>query len=159
MAQIRRGFEPLSASPFRRNGRKRAVFSTHYAGRLWSAPIWISTARRRRAAALTCEPEPPRHQYYQQRQQARAIGRPRRVEAEQADEDLVISSLTVAEIRRVILEKPAEKSAGSWSVGFPAPRACKRCSPAECSPSTRRPASSGREGWPTGRRKGGHGAP
>ena len=24
---------------------KRAVFSTHYAGRLWSAPIWISTAR------------------------------------------------------------------------------------------------------------------
>jgi hypothetical protein len=41
MARIRRVFAPLSALPFRGNSRKRAVFSMHYAGRPWSAPIWI----------------------------------------------------------------------------------------------------------------------
>jgi len=45
MALIPRGFEPLSAVQFRGSSRKKAAFSTHYAGRLWSAPTWISTAR------------------------------------------------------------------------------------------------------------------
>jgi hypothetical protein len=39
--------------------------------------------------------------------------------AEQADEDLFISSLTVAEIRRGIYwRSPLERSAESWSGGF-----------------------------------------
>jgi len=54
MALIPRGFEPLSAVQFRGSSRKKAAFSRHYAGRLWSAPIWISTARWRRAAGFTC---------------------------------------------------------------------------------------------------------
>src|SRR5436309_1207627 len=33
-----------------------------------------------RTTVLTCEPEPPRHQYYQQRHHAPAIGRPGRVD-------------------------------------------------------------------------------
>ena len=64
--------------------------------------------------------------------------------AEQADEDLFISSMTVAEIRRGILEKPAGKKRRELeSFGFPAPRAPKRCSLGECFRSTRRPASFG----------------
>ena len=58
--------------------------------------------------------------------------------AGQADDDLFISSLTVAEIRRGILEKPAGRSAESWSVGFRGPKARKRCSQAEYSRSTKR---------------------
>ena len=37
MALIPRGFEPLSAVQFLGSSRKKAAFSTHYAGRLWSA--------------------------------------------------------------------------------------------------------------------------
>jgi predicted nucleic acid-binding protein len=54
--------------------------------------------------------------------------------AEQSDEDLFISSLTVAEIRCGILEKPLERSAGSRRIGFPAPRGRQRYSLAACSP-------------------------
>jgi hypothetical protein len=48
-----RVFAPRPAVPFRGNSRRTAVFSTHYAGRLWSA-------------TLTCDPETPRHHHLQQ---------------------------------------------------------------------------------------------
>jgi toxin FitB len=63
---------------------------------------------------------------------------------EQNDEDLFISSLTVAEILRGLLEKPAGKKRRRWSAGSPVPKARKRFSPAACSRSMRMPASSGR---------------
>jgi predicted phosphoribosyltransferase len=67
--------------------------------------------------------------------------------AEQADEDLFISSLTVAEIRRGVLAKPAGKKRRDlerWSVGSPAPNVRKRYSSAGFSRSMKRPPSSGR---------------
>jgi hypothetical protein len=64
--------------------------------------------------------------------------------AEQADGDLFISALTVAEILRGLLEKPAGKSGRNCSAGSPGPGVRKRCSPAGCSRSTRRLASHGR---------------
>jgi predicted nucleic acid-binding protein len=63
--------------------------------------------------------------------------------AEQADEDLFISSMTVAEIRRGILEKPAGKKRRELESWFPAPRAPKHCSLGGCFRSTRGPASFG----------------
>ena len=47
---------------------------------------------------------------------------------EQSDEDLFISALTAAEIRRGILEKPPARNAESWNAGFPVQMAPKRCS-------------------------------
>ena len=52
--------------------------------------------------------------------------------AEQSDEDLFISSLTVAEIRRGILEKPAGKKRRElerWFSGPEGPPASWMCSP------------------------------
>jgi toxin FitB len=61
--------------------------------------------------------------------------------AEQADEDLFISSMTVAEIRRGILEKPAGKKRRELERWFSGPKAHKRCSPGGCFRSTRKRAS------------------
>ena len=59
--------------------------------------------------------------------------------AEQADEDLFIASLVVAEIWFGILDAPAGKSVFSWRSGSEARRGRKPCLPAGFSPSTRRP--------------------
>ena len=64
--------------------------------------------------------------------------------AAQADGDLFISSLTIAEIRRGVLEMPSGKSARSWSGGSPAGRVLRPCLPAACSPSMRTRPSFGR---------------
>jgi len=64
--------------------------------------------------------------------------------AEQADEDLHISSLTVAEIRRGLLEKRAGKKRRELERWFSRPKGRKRCSPGACFLSTRRPALSAR---------------
>jgi len=63
--------------------------------------------------------------------------------AEQADEDLFISSLTVAEIRRGILEKPAGKKRRELEGWFSAPKAPNRSSLGGSFRSTRGPASFG----------------
>ncbi len=64
---------------------------------------------------------------------------------EQNDEDLFICSLTVAEIRRGLLEKPAGKKRRSWnSLFLRSRRDRKRCLQAACSPSTKTPVSFGR---------------
>jgi predicted nucleic acid-binding protein len=57
----------------------------------------------------------------------------------QDDEDLFINALTVAEIRRRVLEKPVGKRRDQRP-GFPDRRARRRCSPAASFPSTKRPA-------------------
>lgn len=57
--------------------------------------------------------------------------------AQQADEDLFIASLTVAEIRRGVLEKPAE-SVISSKPGFRARKGRRRSSPDACWRSMRR---------------------
>lgn len=64
--------------------------------------------------------------------------------AEQLDEDLFITSLTVAEIRRGVLEMPVGKRRDQLDACSPAPRALRRFSPAAFSRSTRMPVSSGR---------------
>ena len=64
--------------------------------------------------------------------------------AEQADEDLFISSMTVAEIRRGILEKPAGKKRKELERWFPALKAHKHCSRVGCFRSTRKRALFGR---------------
>ena len=60
--------------------------------------------------------------------------------AEQVDTDLFISALTVGEIQRGLLENPRGKSARYWKHGSPDRKDRKPCSPAACSPSTRRRA-------------------
>ena len=64
--------------------------------------------------------------------------------SEQDDEDLFIASLTVGEIRRGILEKPAGKRRDQLEAWFSAPEARRHCSLAAYCPSTRTPAWSGR---------------
>ena len=60
--------------------------------------------------------------------------------AEQPEEDLHISSLTVAEIQRGILEKPAGKRRRELEPGSRATRVHRRCSPgASCPSMTGRP--------------------
>jgi len=54
--------------------------------------------------------------------------------AGQSDEDLFITSLTVAEIRRGYWRSLPERSVRNWSAGSLAPRARKLCSPAEFFP-------------------------
>jgi predicted nucleic acid-binding protein len=63
--------------------------------------------------------------------------------AEQADQDLFIASLTIAEIRRGILEKPSGKRRDQLEVWFSGPKAHKRCLPDVSYPSTKEPRSSG----------------
>jgi hypothetical protein len=71
--------------------------------------------------------------------------------AEQVDQDLYIASLTIAEIRRGVLEKPAGKRREELEPGSPAPKG-RRCSlPAASCPSMSGPASSGRGSWRTAR--------
>ena len=55
--------------------------------------------------------------------------------AEQPEEDLHISSLTVAEIQRGILEKPAGKRRRELEPGSRATRVHRRCSPGASCPS------------------------
>ncbi len=63
---------------------------------------------------------------------------------EQADEDLFIASLTVAEIQRGVLEKPQGKKRRDLRPGFPAPRVPRPCLPAVSSRLMKRRASYGR---------------
>ena len=64
--------------------------------------------------------------------------------AEQPDESLFISSLTIAEIRRGMLEKPPGANATHSKRGSPVRRGRRPSSPAASCLSTRRPPSSGR---------------
>lgn len=64
--------------------------------------------------------------------------------AEQPDEDLFISTMTVAEIRREILEKPSGKKRRELERWFSGPEGRKRCSPAACLRSMKGPAWFGR---------------
>jgi toxin FitB len=64
--------------------------------------------------------------------------------ADRADEDLFISSLTVAEILRGILGRPAGKKRWELERWFYAARVLRRFLPAGCSRLMRRPASYGR---------------
>ena len=47
--------------------------------------------------------------------------------AEQVDENLFISTLTIAEIQRVILEKPAGRKRMNWKHGSPARKVRRHC--------------------------------
>ena len=59
--------------------------------------------------------------------------------ADQNDDDLYIASLTVAKIRRSILEKPVGKRRNDLEDWFGGPRVRRRCSPAAFCPSTSPP--------------------
>jgi toxin FitB len=59
--------------------------------------------------------------------------------AEQNDDDLFISSLTVAEIRRGVLEKPVGKRRDQLEACLAGRQDRRHCSPAACSRSTRQP--------------------
>jgi toxin FitB len=59
--------------------------------------------------------------------------------ADQMDEDLFIASLTLAEIRRGILEKSKgkERNEGNWRAGSLVPKGRESCSRGACAHSTR----------------------
>ncbi len=61
----------------------------------------------------------------------------------QADADLYLSALTVAEIRRGILDLPVGAGGMGWTRGSRVPRARRPCSPAGSYPSTPRRDSPG----------------
>ena len=63
--------------------------------------------------------------------------------AEQLDEDLCIASLTLADIRRGILEKAAGKRRDELETWFRAQKALRPCSPAALCRSMKRRASFG----------------
>ena len=63
----------------------------------------------------------------------------------QKDDDLFIASLTVAEIRRGILEKPKGKKRSTLKLGSLARKGRRRCSLAASYRSTRKLASCGRD--------------
>lgn len=69
--------------------------------------------------------------------------------AEQADETLYISALTVAEIRRGVLEKPPGRKRDQLERGSQAQRDRRHCLPVACCHLTRRQVSSGRASWRT----------
>ena len=59
--------------------------------------------------------------------------------AEQIDENLFVASLTVAEIRRGILEKPAGRKREQLDAWFSGRKVPRRCLPAACCHSTKGP--------------------
>lgn len=69
---------------------------------------------------------------------------------EQRAEDLFIASLTIAEIRRSILEKPRGKKRDALDAWFAGPEGRKRCLPVVSCPSTIEPVWSGRGSWRMG---------
>lgn len=58
--------------------------------------------------------------------------------ADQIDEDLFIASLTIAEICRGMLEKPAGRKRDQPDAWFSGPDGPRRCSPVACCPLTRK---------------------
>lgn len=74
---------------------------------------------------------------------------------EQSDEDLFISALTVVEIRRGILEKPAGKKRRELERWFSGPEGPQALFAGLVLPFDERPAWFGRGGWPMVRRKDG----
>jgi len=73
--------------------------------------VRISTfpARVKTGARSICDALSSRHQLHQQHRQAEAVGVAAGLDGKRRDEDLFIASLTIAEIRRGILEKPRGK--------------------------------------------------
>jgi hypothetical protein len=63
---------------------------------------------------------------------------------DQADSDLFIASLTVAEVRRGVLEKSAGKKRTLLETWFSGPKDRRPCSPAASCLSTRKPVWFGR---------------
>jgi len=72
-------------------------------------------------ARLNCESLSPRHQHHQQRHEADAFGSAAVLDGWTVDDGLFIASLTVAEIRRGILEKPAGRKRDQLDAWFSGP--------------------------------------
>ena len=72
--------------------------------------------------------------------------------AGQTDDDLFITSLTVAEIYRGVLEKPAGRRRTNLNAGSSDPKVRAPCSPVASFPSTRRRLFPGQASWRMARR-------
>ena len=74
--------------------------------------------------------------------------------AEQADESLFISALTVAELRRGLLEMPPGRRRTRLEAWFEGPDGPSALFAVASSPLTRGPGSSGRSSWADGKARG-----
>ncbi len=81
----------------------------------------ISRVDSRVAVRSNCDAIFARHEYLKQPYQAGAIGAAHVLDGQQADEDLFIASLTIAEIRRGIFEKAAGKKRDQLEAWFSRP--------------------------------------
>lgn len=119
-AQMLRAFARLSARPSPASRRRKVASLPRYADPRSSEPISTLAVLAKKDARWRSDAISARYEHHQQHHQTNPVRALARV-ADQNDDDLFIASLTVAEIRRGVLEKPPGKRRDELEKWFAGP--------------------------------------